>query len=389
MPRLVMVIVLLTVMLSRSAPGQIVINEIVTDPQQDWSDTSGGNFIPFDSVPGVAAATAGDEWVELMNVSPDAVDVTGWELAMVDSTPAVEVLGGGSAVLVFSSGGSLSDFRPGEHLVIGNPDGSMNNTMTVELRDTRATLIDSATLGPGGAPDGNASSTLDEAVARRPDGVDTDDSSIDFVKQVATIGCSNGAIPGQVVINEIVTDPQQDWSDTSGGDFIPFDSVPGVASPTTGDEWIELMNVFPVAVDVTGWELWMVDATAAVEILGSGAAVLVFSSGGSLSDFQPGEYLVIGNPVGTMADAITVELRDTTATLIDSATLGPGGAPDGNASSYMDEAVARRPDGVDTDDSSIDFEKQQATIGSSNLLFGDGFESGDTSAWSSSVGGSP
>ena len=56
--------------------AQIVINEIVTDPQQDWNDSEGGDGIPFNNVPGNGTITPTDEWIELLNTGSEAVDLT-------------------------------------------------------------------------------------------------------------------------------------------------------------------------------------------------------------------------------------------------------------------------------------------------------------------------
>src|SRR5205085_12604137 len=52
---------------SISSPGGgLVISELVLDPKQDWSDSAGGNGIPFDSVPGTGAIDTGDIWAEVL-----------------------------------------------------------------------------------------------------------------------------------------------------------------------------------------------------------------------------------------------------------------------------------------------------------------------------------
>jgi len=108
----------------------VVINEVITDPQQDWSDSSGGNGIPFDDVPGSGTISSSDEWIEIHNTSTAAIDLTGWTVEFIDSTPGLlEFANPGGAVLVFSSGGSLTDFLPGEYLTVGNPSGSMTNSV--------------------------------------------------------------------------------------------------------------------------------------------------------------------------------------------------------------------------------------------------------------------
>jgi hypothetical protein len=185
--------------------GSVLINEVVTDPQQDWNDSAGGNGVPFDAIPGNGTVSSTDEWVELLNTRGTTLNLTGWRLAMMDTSPATEVLGSGSAVLRFSAGGSLSNFQPGERLVIGNPTGTMNNDVYLQLWDASGTLIDDVEIGfdlegdgddgvPEPGQDGNATGPDDEAIARVPDGIDTGNDGQDFCQQGATIGSDNGSV---------------------------------------------------------------------------------------------------------------------------------------------------------------------------------------------------
>jgi len=182
---------------------RVVINEVVTDPQRDWNDSAGGDGIPFNATPGAGSITSSDEWTELLNVSDRVLNLIDWRLVMTDTTPATEILGAGSAVLRFSHGGSLSHFQPGERLIIGNPAGSMNNDVYLQLLDAAGNLVDDVEIGDDfendgvdGAPfpgeNGNADGLNDEAIARVPDGADTNDDVADFTRQRATLGLSNG-----------------------------------------------------------------------------------------------------------------------------------------------------------------------------------------------------
>ncbi|MFQ5706800.1 MAG: hypothetical protein ACE5HO_05080 [bacterium] len=118
----------------------------------------------------------------------------------------------------------------------------------------------------------------------------------------------------KIVINEVVTSPQNDWNDSAGGNGVAYDNLPGTGTIDVADEWIELYNNDTTAVDLTtgtGWELIMTDATVATLNFATPdpGIVFVFSNGGSLSNFQPGEYLIIGNPPGDMEDNVFVELN--------------------------------------------------------------------------------
>jgi hypothetical protein len=168
-----------------------LINEIVADPQRDWND-SAGDSTPFDATPGSGSVTPADEWIELYNPSAAVVDLSGWTLVMTDGTPATELLGVGDAVLGFSAGGALGTYRPGEYLMIGNPKGDLNNTVTIELYDARGELVDRVALGgDAGGPSGNATGSDDEAIARIPNGADSGDDAADFSARPPTPGRAN------------------------------------------------------------------------------------------------------------------------------------------------------------------------------------------------------
>ncbi len=379
----------------------IVINEVVTDPQQDWNDSAGGNGVPFDDMPGTGTVTDTDEWVELFNTGAQAIDLTNWSIEFINGTNVTLSFSnpGSTTVLRFSAGGSVANFQPGEYLVIGNPTGANNNDILIVLKDETGAIIDQVEIGDdfendgagdgapdGGTSDGNATGINDEAVARFPNGADTDNDANDFSKQAATIGASNGDFPLTppiVVINEIVTDPQQDWSDNAGGNGIPFDDVPGNGSITETDEWVELFNAGTESVNLilgSGWTMEFINGTnATLSFSNLGTTELRFSAGGSITNFQPGEYLVIGNPPGGSNNDIFIVLKDARGVVVDEVEIGDdfendgagdgapdGGTSDGNAAGINDEAVARFPDAVDTGNDVNDFKKQAATISTSN-----------------------
>lgn len=209
----------------------ILINEIVTDPQQDWTDNDGGNSVSFDLFPGTGTITTTDEWLELYNAGPCAIDFTegtGWMMNFIDGSDAtLDFQNPGSTQFVFSNGGSLTNFQPGEYLVIGNPPGSMNNDIFIQLINASGTVIDDVELGDdpendgngdgaadGSGTGGNATSIANEVVARLPNAIDTNNDVDDFVQQHTTIGFSN--------------DANFDFGDapTGGGAGSPPDSYP-------------------------------------------------------------------------------------------------------------------------------------------------------------------
>jgi uncharacterized repeat protein (TIGR01451 family) len=62
-----------------SPTGGLVITELVLSPQQDWNDSTGGNAVPFDDVPGSGAIDANDLWVEL---SSGTTGTESWQLCL-------------------------------------------------------------------------------------------------------------------------------------------------------------------------------------------------------------------------------------------------------------------------------------------------------------------
>ena len=189
--------------------GGIVINEVVVDPQQDWNDSEGGDGVDFNGIPGTGSVTTSDEWIEIYNASNQSFDLTNWTLEMIDTSPEVHVIGSGTGTeILFPATATISNFTPGTYLIIGNPVGSNNNECYFVLKNALGNIIDDVEIGDdpagdgdgNGAPDpgedGNADDISNEAVARFPNGADTDDDPADFTKQAATIGSNNNGVGG-------------------------------------------------------------------------------------------------------------------------------------------------------------------------------------------------
>lgn len=136
---------------SYSNADLLKINEIVVDPQQDHDGS--GNISP------------NDEYVEIKNISSAPVDLYGYLLLLIDSTPEG---------ISLTSFGSLN---AGEYLVIQNPEGAQNNDGMIELRDVNYDLADIVTYGnwddgntSDNWPSGNSSGLEDESLSAFPDG---------------------------------------------------------------------------------------------------------------------------------------------------------------------------------------------------------------------------
>lgn len=120
--------------------------EVVTDPQHDWGDSTGGDGVSFDSLFGSGTVGSTDEWIEIKNGGDDPVNLSGWRLEMVDGTDEVELFSAPSSTLVFFSGGGVQSFQPDEFLVLGNPPGDLKNTLTLELYDDDDSLVDALSV---------------------------------------------------------------------------------------------------------------------------------------------------------------------------------------------------------------------------------------------------
>ncbi len=145
--------------------NRVLITEVVTDPQQDHGESTIGNAVKFDATPGTGTVGSTDEYVEIFNGTDTVVDVSQWSVAMNDGSDVTETFTDANWENFFSTGGSVADFGPGEFLVLGNPDGTINNTLTVELFDETGGVIDSLTI-----EDANAVGLEDEAYYLTPDG---------------------------------------------------------------------------------------------------------------------------------------------------------------------------------------------------------------------------
>jgi len=144
------------------ADSTLLITEAVTDPQADHSENAGGNGAPYDAVPGSGTVSTVDEFVEIHNGGLAPLDLTGWTLEFLDTTPEQYVFGVSTGgVLLFSAGAALDLFPAGAYLVLGNPPGALNNAIDLVLRDPSGGLVDTFSVA-----DGAATSPLDESVER-------------------------------------------------------------------------------------------------------------------------------------------------------------------------------------------------------------------------------
>jgi hypothetical protein len=91
----------------------VMIDEIVPTPYHDWND-SDGIGVPFDEHAGTGQVTTADQWVELINLSNVALDLTtaGIVFRTIDQSPTDTPLDF-AVTPYFGDGGSIASWWPG------------------------------------------------------------------------------------------------------------------------------------------------------------------------------------------------------------------------------------------------------------------------------------
>ncbi|HOL47275.1 MAG TPA: lamin tail domain-containing protein, partial [bacterium] len=185
---------------------KVLINELCITPKQDWSSVN----YQYTLNSSFSSTKVGDddEFIELLNNTNKAIDISSWNLIVKDNenercnVTFTELANDTTVVLNFSKGGNITNFLPDEYLVIGNPPSSLISDIQVLLYNNLNQLIDSVTTGSlndgntqDNAPSGTATSSIDEAIARFPDATNTGNNKTDFRKMTATPGYRNLIVP--------------------------------------------------------------------------------------------------------------------------------------------------------------------------------------------------
>lgn len=148
----------------------VLINEVVTEPKQDWS-TNG-----FNGIPGAGSINEGtDEWIELL-ILETGLNLTGWTIELLDGSDVAGNLTSSGAFDVsnYLGAGSFTNTVSGDFLVLGNVDGSgaMNNSITINLKNPNGDIVDAVTFGT--SPSSNSGNIFNESAQRFPNGTDSD-----------------------------------------------------------------------------------------------------------------------------------------------------------------------------------------------------------------------
>jgi hypothetical protein len=188
-------------------PGGIVINEVLMRPRHDWQGTGG--------------VTTDDEFIELYNRGPGAVNLRGWTLddyvvggsAPFDLPP--RRLEPGEFLVLFRSKTHIALNDGGDQVRLSAPDGH-------PVDKVRFLGPSAANLSYGRLPDGD--DVLVYGLWPTPG-----EENVPFVEPTPV-----AYAPGVVIINEIA------WAGTSA---------------SANDEWIELFNPGSTSIDLSGWRL--------------------------------------------------------------------------------------------------------------------------------------
>jgi competence ComEA-like helix-hairpin-helix protein len=296
--------------------GDIVINEFVSDP-----------------------ISGEEEWIELYSNFDEIINLEGWTIEE----------GGGSIT-------NLSgEILPQGFVVFDDISGNLNNAGDIIiLRGLNGEIIDQVSYGnwdDGNIEDNAPKADDPDSVARLTDGADTDVDNVDFVlSSNSTKAMSNndeqessgrdfvyqGGIPGSVVINEIVSDPED------------------------GPEWIELYNKTGGEIDLSGW--YIEEGSEAETILE-----------GEIAGYG---YFVIENPEGNLDNkGDVIFLFDDYGHVIDQVAYGDwddGNVSDNSAKTVDPNGLGRIGNSQDTNNDLADFQIVFVlTKGAANILIGE------------------
>ncbi len=253
------------------------------------------------------AASANDEWIELYNPGNHPIDLTGWRLIAADGKPNIALQGTipprGFFLLERTDDSTVSDI-PADQIYTG---GLSNAGETLLLLDPTGQIIDRVNGGtrwPAGGTSPRASMErlgLGDRWQTFPGyggcGHDAQGHPIS-----GTPHCPNASLrptptppPGVawVRINEFLPHPRYDWN--------------GDGQANNGDEFIELINLGPQPVSLTGWKLddgpqgsppYILPET----VLPPGKRLVLFATQTGISLSDQGDMVRLFTPFGFLVD---------------------------------------------------------------------------------------
>ena len=292
------------------------------------------------------------EFIELKNVGAADVDLDGVSVLLINGSndttyntidlPA-ETLGTGEYFVIcgdpFNTPRCNLDVSPDSNLIQnGAPDA-----VAIEFAST---IIDAVSYegdvlsvvemsGDGLADSGSIEFV---SIARFPDGVDTDQNNVDLSQRCTTPGKTNSADTSNcsdpvppIVINELHADPAADISGDANNDGV---------RDSGDDEFVEVVNITPGPLDVSGWTLsdgfGPRHTFPAGSVIPSQCAIVVFGGGTPTGDFGNATVQTAsGGSLGLNNGGDTVTINDGVADVVSAGYGSEGGD---------DQSLTRDPD---------------------------------------------
>jgi hypothetical protein len=288
------------------APEAVIINEVA------WAGT---------------LASTSDEWIELLNPGSDDISLDGWTLTDDGDIdiPLLGVLARGNYYVVERSDDRTISDQAADRIYSG---ALSNDGETLRLLDPTGAEIDIVNRAGVAWPAGDSSS---RASMERVNGTWRTFNGfyglgLDAGGQ-AVRGTPHGPnsqlfptplptwVPGRVVINEVLIRPHYDWE--------------GAGGVTTDDEFIEIYNRGPGAVNLRGWTLddYVVGGSAPFELpsirLGPGEFAAFFRTRTHIALNDGGDSVRLSAPDGSPIDKIRYRR-------VEAYNLSYGRLPDGD-----------------------------------------------------------
>ena len=314
-------------------PSDWVINEILADPASGSAGDANGDG---------TRDSSRDEFVEILNNSGVAADISGWTLAdgfsVRHTFPAGSIVEDGCSIVVFGGGSPTGAFGLSAVQTASSGSLGLNNSGdTVTLNNGSADVTSAGYGSEGGDnqsltrdPDGDGASALVKHTLATASG------GALFSPGTNADGTQFAGCPSAWVINEIHADPDSSLAGDANGD--------GTRS-SSQDEFVEIVNRTGNDVDVSGWTLadgFSVRHTfPAGSTIYAGCSAVVFGGGAPTGAF--GNSLVQTASTGSIGmnnGGDTVTLNNGTA---DVATVGYGGEGGSNQSITLDPDVTGTP----------------------------------------------
>ena len=262
------------------------------------ADASG--LVNNEFIPNTAGTDSDYEWVELYNGSGSDLDLSGWAVNTGTSSfskagivPTGTQVAAGDFIVFGQTATSVPEVDvavPGFSL--GNSGST--NADGIRLEDCEGTVVDTVIYGGDNTNDqweddsGAVATSLAPSpkegvsIARVDDGVDTDQSAVDFeIPVFSTPGQSNDAVPttcggptSGIVINEFVSDPAGSDSDAKG-------------------EWVEIYHGGTESIDIQNWAFQVATSSFSTKYTWDESTIL-----------NPGDFILIGDELVPNTDIV-------------------------------------------------------------------------------------